>query len=354
MWCTLTPNQKQELINEAIRLADTPVPQAFYLGNIVWTTYGEKVNDCQDLRNNDDFYQNKAIIEGIGKHILPMTQYDLVYHSALPGVQFSISDYRPFWIDILYSDTEYLDTMMRMNVKYNITTEFHTSVDGQYLLHRNIRINGYPIVYLRSGLHYGFISDKYGYVFKSLVNVLINEIDKLQWEQVLSEISEYLPVPDEIDPLPNNLKEFTPQNVEQLRQESVRLISQDWKVHVQFKPEYVYWGLTKLYPFVNSNREITDIKVSISYGRSGQNTGALPIVILYLHSRIDMVKIVNDLVRLFSDPQEYSLGVVPRFNVRVNDLIYYAQGHGDLKQWLYDRGTIDKYFDKRTNYGTLL
>jgi hypothetical protein len=40
----------------------------------------------------------------------------------------------------------------------------------------------------------------------------------------------------------------------------------------------------------------------------------------------------------------------PRYNARINELVYIAQSGGDFKKFLGHYGLLDKYFDPKTNY----
>ena len=48
------------------------------------------------------------------------------------------------------------------------------------------------------------------------------------------------------------------------------------------------------------------------------------------------------------------LGRTPRFNHKVNNLIYWAEGDGSSKRMLQEAGKLDDYFDSSDNYSRFL
>ena len=79
----------------------------------------------------------------------------------------------------------------------------------------------------------------------------------------------------------------------------------------------------------------------------------LPILVLYPKTGKEHAQYVLDRVfELFKDSQSgnpnhpHGLGITPRYNIRVDDLIYYAQGNGDEK----NRKEFAKYFKHPEKY----
>jgi len=70
----------------------------------------------------------------------------------------------------------------------------------------------------------------------------------------------------------------------------------------------------------------------------------MPLIVIYAAEGQDKVQLLLDkLIKIFKDFEGQD--IAPRFNLKVNDLIFYAQGDGDYKKepWL-------EYFDKDKNY----
>lgn len=71
-----------------------------------------------------------------------------------------------------------------------------------------------------------------------------------------------------------------------------------------------------------------------------------PAIVIYPSwGKENVQKLLDALLVIFKDFK--GSGNTPRFNIKVNDLIFYAQGDGDYKM---DPVMRQKYFDSRTNY----
>jgi hypothetical protein len=52
--------------------------------------------------------------------------------------------------------------------------------------------------------------------------------------------------------------------------------------------------------------------------------------------------------------KELGMNLSSRYNLRVNELLYYSQGDGDTKTYFQTKGVLGKFFDSQTNYATVL
>jgi hypothetical protein len=113
-----------------------------------------------------------------------------------------------------------------------------------------------------------------------------------------------------------------------------------YKIHLQ--PFDIIPTMEKLINIISTEEillnYVSDIKFMTNYGVKENPTGELPRVVIYLKSfngyssdKINTI-VVNILKILQKELENYrGTGITPRYNHRVTDLIYYAQGHGLLK-----------------------
>lgn len=64
-----------------------------------------------------------------------------------------------------------------------------------------------------------------------------------------------------------------------------------------------------------------------------------------------MLDILIDLFKNMND--KIGLNVCPRYNHTINELIYYAQSGGDLKDKLKKENKLELYFNKLDNFATV-
>ena len=73
----------------------------------------------------------------------------------------------------------------------------------------------------------------------------------------------------------------------------------------------------------------------------------LPRIVVYIRSLVGLSGeqvqdtvgyILNRFIEAFNGWEQFGTGETPRYNHKINNLIYYAQGHGRLKEYLVDSG----------------
>ena len=108
----------------------------------------------------------------------------------------------------------------------------------------------------------------------------------------------------------------------------------------------------------NTSKDLTNFKVNIIYDRSMYEDSSMniPIIVIYPNIGRDafenlLIDIQNSLKGI--DFKEVGMDIMPRYNTKVNELIYYAQGSGDMKRDMQNHGVIDKYWDKNNGYATI-
>lgn len=97
-------------------------------------------------------------------------------------------------------------------------------------------------------------------------------------------------------------------------------------------------------------RCIKDIKYRI-YEKSKESN--LPAIVLYVSTEYvsDISNILRGLHDYFQDFSDIiGSNITPRYNTRINHLIFMAQGNGDTKEILNKYGLLNLYFDKDQNY----
>ncbi len=139
---------------------------------------------------------------------------------------------------------------------------------------------------------------------------------------------------------------------EKIIQDSVEFLAQEYKIHLQPKPEYqisVLKELVKLLKNTTFNENVLSWKAIIPYSRVLGEIN-LPAIVIYPTLGLRSAQIVAEtIVNHFSkfDAAEIGLNHTPRFNYKYNELIYWAGGSGDHKKVLPSTYfTKDKMFYK--------
>lgn len=142
---------------------------------------------------------------------------------------------------------------------------------------------------------------------------------------------------------------------ETLPPEDVQSAMKQFKVHLQPKKEFlpaVFQGIAKAFASDEQLREMVPFfKASISSELVRDENGqVVPEIVLYCPSYNAMRGIVGKLEDYLKEYGDKGNGLTPRFNWKINDLIYVAQSGSDFKNALLKKGLLDKYYDKNYNY----
>jgi hypothetical protein len=142
----------------------------------------------------------------------------------------------------------------------------------------------------------------------------------------------------------------------------------EYKVHLQVKPEYQFWVLQILNNLIRSSENfkacVEGIKMHNFYDVVNDPEKNVPSIVIYLSGnnlkQTDQEKktcaktVVNILINTFKEySAEIGLNKTPRYNRRVNELIYWSNGPGDVKVKMEREGILDVYFSKESNYSCL-
>jgi len=132
----------------------------------------------------------------------------------------------------------------------------------------------------------------------------------------------------------------------------------EYKVHLQVKPEYQFWVLEKLNWIIRDNeifRSCIDaIKMHNFYDIVMGETRA-PSIVIYLsgnnlkqtsQEKIECLKNVLVILRKVFGKYSNQIGldITPRYNYKVDELIYFTNGPGDVKAEMQRDNVLDKYF----------
>ena len=95
-------------------------------------------------------------------------------------------------------------------------------------------------------------------------------------------------------------------------------------------------------PLINTFKVRRDLKLKMFDSKKFEQF--YPLIVIYPAKGQDNAqKLLNRLAMIFKDVK--GIDKMPRFNIKVNDLIYYAQGDGDAKK----QPELKQYFDKKNN-----
>ena len=142
----------------------------------------------------------------------------------------------------------------------------------------------------------------------------------------------------------------------------------EFKVHLQVKPEYQFWVLDVLNKLIRSSNDFKNcvdaIKMHNFYDVVFSEDISAPSIVIYLSGNNlvqtddEKWKCLSTVVEiLWSVIGEYSrdvgLDMTPRYNHKYDELIYWSNGPGDIKVKMKKDGVIDEFFDKDLEYAEL-
>jgi hypothetical protein len=150
-------------------------------------------------------------------------------------------------------------------------------------------------------------------------------------------------------------------SIGQLKRDALEYLVRFHKIRLQVKPEYQVWVTRQLLHLFESDETghyVTDLKVSLVYAsilERDAETRLASLVIYLQPGRICFEKVLTRLQKLFRGAEkEIGLDLPSRYNLQVNELLYYSQGDGDTKSYFRNRGILDKFFEAQTNYATVV
>jgi len=139
----------------------------------------------------------------------------------------------------------------------------------------------------------------------------------------------------------------------------------EYKVHLQVKPEYQFWVLFKLNLIIRGEETfrgcIDAIKMHNFYDIVMEETRA-PSIVIYLsgnnlkqtpQEKIECLKsVLAILKKVFGKySKKIGLDITPRYNYKVDELIYFTNGPGDVKAEMQKDNILDDYFTESSPYG---
>jgi len=139
-----------------------------------------------------------------------------------------------------------------------------------------------------------------------------------------------------------------------IRSQILDTVGQLFKIHLQPKPQYQYAVMARIFSVAAQNksfsRQIGTIKTVFSYDAVYNDRRRIPAIVIYPVYGTDIANFILDvLVALFDrDARKVGLDLTPRYNKKINDLIYVAGFHGDAKKYLQEQNPelLEKIFEE--------
>lgn len=143
----------------------------------------------------------------------------------------------------------------------------------------------------------------------------------------------------------------------------------EYKVHLQVKPEFQFWVLETLDALLRSEDGkfkacVEGIKMHNFYDVVNDPEKKVPSIVIYLsgnnlkqtdeEKKICAKTVINILKNIFGEySPDIGLNKTPRYNYRIDDLIYWSNGPGDVKVKMDVDGVLATYFSETSNYSYL-
>ena len=125
-----------------------------------------------------------------------------------------------------------------------------------------------------------------------------------------------------------------PEHFRKERQRAIKVLAQEYKIHLMPKPEYVPFILNKLFEAMEGDEELKDSVAQLKVINDDKKIRdeIMPSIVIYAQLGKEYAQTVLDKLSQYLEGCE-ALGAdqTPRFNQKVNGLIYYAQSGGDWK-----------------------
>lgn len=197
------------------------------------------------------------------------------------------------------------------------------------------------------------IDDGYLYVEESKANLLQGD------RTAIPEINDYLNAKNQLKQLDpkkkpqqfNFIKNYL--NNLETKKNLTKIIPNQYKIHLMPTDKNIDEVFTKLLNLMQENKEIQklikDIKIRYDYEKTKKEKNEIfPRIVIYLaDGKENAQKSLDILYQHFENVA--GLGKTPRYNARVSDLIYFAQGDGDSKNKfpnLFEKSSL-VYYDKK-------
>lgn len=143
------------------------------------------------------------------------------------------------------------------------------------------------------------------------------------------------------------------------KQELIKLNTQEYKIHLMPKHEDMGRVIKKLVDELESDpvlkNHVAQYKVMVgakddpkSILKFDDRKGYYPKIVIYAESKEAGEAILNSVYNLFKEDAE-KIGdpsIAPRYNQKINSLIYYAQGSADIKNAAKNAGIVDQLFEE--------
>jgi hypothetical protein len=142
----------------------------------------------------------------------------------------------------------------------------------------------------------------------------------------------------------------------------------EFKVHLQVKPEYQFWILDVLNKLIRTSNDFKNcvdaIKMHNFYDVVLSEDIRAPSIVIYLsgnnlfQTEEEKWKCLSTVVEMlwknFGDySKDVGLDMAPRYNHTCDELIYWSNGPGDIKVNMKKDRVIDDFFDKDLEYSEL-
>jgi hypothetical protein len=323
-------------------------------------------NTLITYHNNDKELPDKLkqVIETFISHIDKFTWdiFNLTWHSTTPALQFCNKNYIE---DIKLSDRNvytnyngiygYFINVCESNMKQSIeeslepqTVDWWEQRYGTYIKYKQlVNFSKKKKRILIQDIYVTFIvyESTDGYTYTTLPTANIDETNIIGEKTAVVKLL----YTDEI--LDYDLDDVRYLSTGKIIKDGIEYLSQFMKIRLQVKPEYQIYTtmeLIKLLTATNTLPYVDTFKCSIVYNKITTNRLA-SIVIYVIPNKSNAYKLLNTIIAHFFQYKDViSLDHIPRYNIRLNQLVYYSFGDGDLKVKLEKLGLIKKYFDDQT------
>lgn len=262
---------------------------------------------------------------------------------TLYGSRDGVFERRRYCSDLCASEA-FIGKRIRKDAKYPADASIDPEELGAYL-YKALKLGTIPglVAYTVPGSSYLFMSKTASEAVQSKRNEAVNAISKAT--------NRFYGILDDTTLTP---KQKNAMFVSEMKARGdLNVLKQEYKIHLQVKPQYVTEVLSALLSDDEFLEDMKTIKVLSAHNRV-EGSEALPMIVVYPDSGVSSAQktisvITETLNSVFTAANLATMGwgVTPRYNQRYDNFTYYANGGGDVKANYED-------FLKRTGQKNLL
>ncbi|MCX6765168.1 MAG: hypothetical protein NT148_01365 [Candidatus Nealsonbacteria bacterium] len=132
-------------------------------------------------------------------------------------------------------------------------------------------------------------------------------------------------------------RNINPYGENEASKEDIELLAEMYKIHLMPKEEFTPFILRKVIKEIEDDPELKDLicEIKVTQGEDVRKNGGegLPVIVIYPKlGKENAQKVLDKIYKCVGKYSDLAVGDEPRFNRKINDMVFYAQGEGGTKK----------------------